>query len=132
MSQELEKGLTGLLTGSSPQTLAGSRVYPRLPQAAQFPAIRYQRINTLRNHALNGAVGVTEATIQVDLLATKYSEAKTLADSVRVLLHAYTGVWGTLTARLVSLDTENEFYEQDGDRVIHWVSQRYRVWTDMD
>ena len=132
MSAELEKGLYSKLTGNSPQTLAADRVYPRLPQGVTFPAIRYQRINTKRTHAIDGTVGVTEATVQIDCMAQSYSEEKTLADSVRVILHGFKGSWGTLTARLVSLDTENDFYEQDGDRITHWVTQRYRIWSDMD
>ena len=132
MSAVLEKGLYSKLTGNSPQTLAGSRVYPRLPQGVTFPAIRYQRINTVRQQSLDANVGVTEATVQIDCMAESYSQAKTLADSVRVILHGYSGAWSTLTARNVSLDTENDFYEQDGDRVTHWVTQRYRIWTNMD
>lgn len=132
MSAELEKGLVTKLTGNSPQTLAGNRVYPRLPQDVKFPAIRYQRITSSRQHALDAAVGVTEVTMQVDCMADTYSAAKTLADSVRVILHGYRGTWGTLTAQHTTLETENDFYEQDGDRVTHWVSQRYRVWTDMN
>ena len=129
MSAVLEKGLYSLLAG---QTTAESRVYPRLPEQATFPAIRYQRVNTVRNHALDSAVGVTEATLQVDCMAKTYSQAKALADEVRVILHGYSGTWSTLKARHVTLDTENDFYEQDGDRVTHWVTQRYRVWTNMD
>lgn len=132
MSAELEKGLYSKLTGNSPQTLAESRVYPRLPQGVVFPAIRYQRITATRTQSLDANVGVTEVTMQVDCMAESYSQAKTLADSVRVILHGFRGVWGTLTARHVSLDTENDFYEQDGDRVTHWVTQRYRIWTNMD
>ena len=129
MSSELEKGLITKLTG---QTTAGSRVYPRLPEQATYPAIRYQRISTTRNHSLDANVGVTEAGIQIDCIATTYSQAKTLADAIRVILHGFKGTWGTLIARHVSLETENDFYEQDGDRVTHWVAQRYRVWTNMD
>ena len=132
MSAELEKGLYSILSGTSPQTLAESRVYPILPQSVTFPAIRYQRITTVRNQSLDANVGVTEATIQVDCMAESYSESKTLADSVRSLLHGYSGSWGTLICRNVMLQTEGDFYEQDGDRVTHWVSQRYSVWTNMD
>ena len=132
MSANLEKGLYAKLTGNSPLTLASNRVYPILPQGVKLPAIRYQRINTNRQQALDAAVGVTEATVQIDCMAETYSNAKTLADSVRDILHDYTGAWGSLVARHVALDTENDFYEQDGDRVTHWVTQRYRIWTDMD
>lgn len=132
MSKVLEQGLYSKLIGNSPMTLAGVRVYPRTPQSPTFPLVRYTRLTTSRSLALDGNVGVTDATIQIDCMAESYSDAKTLADSVRVILHGYTGAWNTLTARLVKLETENDFSEQDGDRVIHWVSQRYRVWTDMD
>ena len=129
MSAVLEKGLYSLLAG---QTTALSRVYPRLPEQVTFPAIRYQRISTVRQHSLDATVGVTEAGIQVDCMAKTYSQAKTLADEVRVILHGYSGTWSTLIARHVTLSTENDFSEQDGDRVTHWVTQRYRVWTNMD
>ncbi len=130
MSSVLEKGLYAKLIAGS--TLAKKRVYPRTPQNATFPLIRYTRITTDRNLALDGAVGTTSASIQVDCMAESYSDSKTLADEVRVLLHGYTGALSTLTARLVKLDTENDFNEHDGDNVTYWVSQRYRFWTDMD
>lgn len=132
MSVALEKGLYSILSGNSPQTSAASRIYPRLPQNATYPLVRYQRITTIREQALDMAVGVTEATIQVDCMATSYSAAKTLADEVRSILHDYTGAWGTLTARHVALAMETDQYEQDGDDITHWVIQRYRIWTDMD
>jgi len=132
MSSELEKGLFSMLSGNSPQTAAGSRIYPRLPQGVTHPAIRYQRISTGRNLALDGAVGVTAATVQIDCRAESYSAAKALADEVRGILHAYRGPWGALTARLVSLESENDLEYVDGDDVIHWVAQRYRIHTNMD
>jgi hypothetical protein len=130
MSAVLEKGLYAKLIAGS--TLAKKRVYPRTPQSPTFPLIRYQRLNTSRQQALDGNVGVTEATVQVDCMAESYSDSKTLSDEVRVLLHGYKGAWSTLTARLVTLDSETDFSEQDGDRIIHRVVHRYRVWTDMD
>lgn len=132
MSEELEKGLYSVLTGNSPQTSAADRVYPRLPQGVTHPAIRYQRISTNRVLAITGPVGVTAATVQVDCRATSYSAAKGLADQVRAILHGYTGAWGTLTARLVNLESENDMEYIDGDDVIHWVVQRYRIHTNMD
>lgn len=125
---EIERGLYGRL-----ETLADGRVYPILPQPTTFPAIRYQRISTSRNALMDGGNGgVTEVTMQVDCMAQTYAEAKALADSVRQLLHTYRGAWGTLIARYVHLQGENDFYEQEGDRVTHWVSQRYQVWTNAD
>jgi hypothetical protein len=122
----LEKGLVTVLAG----TVAA---YPRLPQPVTYPLVRYQRIITSRTNSIDGLnVGVTEVGMQVDCMSDSYDGAKTLADSVRTLLHTYVGSWGTLTAHFVNLQTENDFYEQDGDRKTHWVAQRYQIWTDME
>lgn len=129
MSLELQKGL---VTKLKSQTTAGARVHPILPQGITYPAIRYQHIESTRTQSLDGNVGVTAATLQVDCMAGNVSQAWTLADEVRTILHGYTGSWGALVARNVVLETDNLFYEQDGDRVTVWVSQRYRVYTDMD
>jgi hypothetical protein len=126
MSGELEKGLVSMLSG-----VASGRVYPRTPQNATRPFLRFTRIGTMRRQSLTGPVGVTEATVQVDCMADTYAEAKDTADAVRAILHGYRGAWGTLTARLVHLESENDFYEQDGDKLTHWVSQRYAVHTNM-
>ena len=133
MSSDLEKGLVTVLSsvGSPPVALAGGRIYPRTPQNATRPFIRYTRISTSRNQSLTGPVGVTEASVQVDCMADTYADAKSLADAVRVVLHGYRGAWGTLRAQLVHLQAENDFSEQDGDKITHWVSQRYQVWTNM-
>lgn len=126
MSAELEKGLRTLLTGTV-------KVHPRVPQRPTFPLARFQRVYTTRTNAVDGEnVGVTEVGIQLDIMSDSYSEAKATADSVRAVLHGYSGAWGTLTARFVHLETETDAYEQDGDNVTHWVTQRYRIWTNMD
>jgi len=132
MSSEVEKGLVSLITTNSPQTSAAARMYPRLPQGITFPAIRYQRISSERFQALDANVGVNNVTIQVDCMADSYSESKVLADEVRVILHGYSGSWGTLTCHLCVMETENDLEYMDGDDVLHWVSQRYRIHTDME
>jgi hypothetical protein len=132
MSALLEQGLYSLLSGNSPQTQAAGRIYPRLPQGVTFPAIIYTRITTDRTQSLNANVGVTEATMVVDCIAESYSEAKTLADEVRTILHGYSGAWSTLICRNCVLESESDESEQDGDRVTHWVTHVYRIWTNMD
>lgn len=129
MSIELEKGLVSVLAAVSPTIQA----YSRLPQPPSFPAVRYQRVYTTRTNAIDATnVGVTEAGIQIDCIASSSADAWGMADRVRSALHGYRGSWGTLIARFVHLQTENSFYEQDGDKVTHWVTQRYQVWTDMN
>lgn len=133
MSIALEKGLVTILAG-----IGVAR--PQLTQPVSYPAMRFQRIYTTRTNSIDGAnVGVTEAGIQINCMSDSYDGAKELADSVRGVLHGYSGAWGEitspethLTAHFVNLQTENDFSDQDGDRVTHWVSQRYQIWTNMN
>jgi len=132
MSAVLEQGLFSLLSGNSPQTTAGVRIYPRLPQGVTFPTILYARIGAERQQALDSNVGVTEVTMMLECVAESYSDAKVLADEVRTILHGYSGSWSTLNCMNCVLASESEESEQDGDRVTHWVTHIYRIWTNMD
>ena len=124
-----ELGLVAVL-GASP-SIAQGRFYPRLPQNVVFPAVRYNRINTKRTKDINGAnVGPTQFSFQIDCMAKSYSQAKALAAQVMGRLDGYKGTWGSSQCRFCTLETENDFDEQDGDNITYWVSQRYMIWTN--
>jgi hypothetical protein len=125
----VEKGLYSVLTAQQP--IAGGRIYPRLPQNVVLPAVRYQQIGSVRVNSIDGDnVGPTEFTLQIDCMATTYADAKALASAVFNRLHGYRGAWGDSICRFCTLQTDNDFYEQDGDDITHWVSQRFLVWTN--
>jgi hypothetical protein len=127
----MEKGLVTVLKVAP--AVAGGRVFPRLPQNPTFPLIRYQVINVDRVNDIRGLnVGPTQFTVQLDCMARSYEDAKILAASVFTRLNGYNGTWGTDVCRFCTIDTENDFYEQDGDDITHWVSQRYQIWTNND
>jgi hypothetical protein len=127
----MELGLVSVLKGSP--TVAGGRVFPRLPQNPTFPLVRYQLINVTRTNDIGGDnVGPSEFTIQIDCMGKSYADAKTLAASVFSRLNGYNGIWGSSVCRFCTIESENDFYEQDGDDVTHWVTQRYLIWTNDD
>lgn len=127
----MEKGLVSVLTASP--AIADGRVYPRLPQNPTFPLVRYQLINADRTNDIRGQnVGPTQFTVQIDCMARGYEQAKELAASVFNRLNGYNGTWGTDICRFCTIDSENDFYEQDGDDVTTWVTQRYLIWTNND
>lgn len=127
----MEKGLVAVLLDTP--AVANGRVFPRLPQHPTFPLVRYQLITVERVNDIGGLnVGPTQFTVQLDCMARSYLEAKTLAASVFDRLNGYNGTWGTDVCRFCTIDTENDSYEQDGDDITHWVSQRYQIWTNND
>lgn len=118
---------SGLLSFLGP--LASNRVYPRVPQNATYPLIRYQRISAQRQSNIDGSdAGPSAITIQVDSMgkgSSAYSESKQLAESVRLLLHRYRGNVGAVPVQFVTMESESDFEQIEGDQIYHWVSQRY-------
>lgn len=73
--------------------IVGTRIYPgTIPQDQTLEAIAYQRVpdeGPIMTHA--GPLGVEKARIQVTCQAEKYSEAKALAQAVKVCLQGFHG-----------------------------------------
>lgn len=110
-------------------TAAANRVYPRVPQGAVHPLIRYQLLTDSRQYGIGGKRNTPEeVTMQVDCMARSYSASKQLAAEAKALLDGATQeLWGTQKIQHCGLNTQTDFEEQDGDNVIHWVSQRYTI-----
>lgn len=96
-----EAALVSLLIQGSPNPVAdlvGTRVYPlRLPQtstAPVLPAIRYQRISTVRGPYRKLSTGKSDYAkprFQVDCFATTPAGAKQLADAVYSVVAGFAG-----------------------------------------
>lgn len=114
--------------------LVSNRVYPRLPQSAIFPLIRYQRISSIRNANIEGKdSGPSEITIQIDSMgrgSSAYGQSKLLAEQVRKQLNFYKGQIGDISVQFVTMESESDFDQQDGDDITHWVSQRYTFYVN--
>jgi len=71
-------------------TTAG--VHPILAmQNASFPLVVYRRTGTRRERGLTGNYGVPVATFSVAIVSQTYSEAKDIADSIRLSCDNFTG-----------------------------------------
>jgi len=115
-------------------SLVSNRVYPRVPQAATFPLIRYQRISSTRNANIEGGdSGPSEITIQIDCMARgsgAYGQSKLLSEQVRKSLNFHRGALGDISVQFVTMESESDFDQQDGDDITHWVSQRYTFYVN--
>lgn len=80
----LEQALYTALVAPSPQTAAGSRVYPTIaPEGAALPRITFQRISTTPQNSLSGHAGLDFVSMQIDCWATTRAAAAALALEVR-------------------------------------------------
>jgi Protein of unknown function (DUF3168) len=111
-----EAALVSLLVQGSPNPVAdlvGTRVYPlRLPQATPapvLPAIRYQRIDTVRAPYREMATGRSEYVrprFQIDCFATTPAGAQQVADAVRAQIDGFRGTSAGMAIGGIALEDE--------------------------
>ena len=111
-----EAALVSLLIQGSPNpvsALVGTRVYPlRLPQtttAPVLPAIRYQRIDTVRSPYREMATGRSSHVrprFQIDCFAATPAGAQAVADAVRSVLDGFRGTSAGVAIGSIGLEDE--------------------------
>lgn len=68
------------------------------PQAtATLPMLVLKRVSSDHEHNLDGAAGSAVVTVQIDVWASSYSSAKTVAEMVRTVLDGYSGSMGDVS-----------------------------------
>lgn len=71
-------------------TTAG--IYPVMAvQNAPYPLVVYRRTGTRRDRGLTGNFGVPVATFSVSVVSETYTQAKEIADSIRLACDNFTG-----------------------------------------
>src|SRR5688500_44365 len=99
-----------LVQGSSNpvRAIIGTRAYPLvLPQAPTYPAVRYQRSDTVRGPyrgMATGRAGYAKPRFQVDCYAATPASAQALADAVRSVLDGYKGTASGVAIGSIALE----------------------------
>lgn len=123
-----EKWLYSTITAAVP----GVPVHPVMaPQDTPFPAVVYRRVGTRREKDMTlGSIGRPVASFQVSVVSYTYSEAKSLADAVRLGVDNFTGQSQDVRIHLSVLASESDGMERplDGQsKPIYRVDQTYEV-----
>ena len=88
----------------------GARIYPlKLPQKPIYPAVTYQVISSPRHHDID----VSYPRIQYTTFAGTYSQAKELADLLRLHLQRLKGVLSGMHIKQIQYINAVEFYQDD-------------------
>jgi len=100
--------------------LVDTRLYPgALPQRVVYPAIRYQRVDTVRVYSKAGYEGDSRPRLQIDCWSPNYLEAKRLAEAVRTAMSRYP------YAECVD---EQEAYEHEPEPPLYRVILDFILW----
>lgn len=121
-----------LVSASSFTALAGSRVYPLLaPAEDPLPYVTWSRTGISREQTLGAPMGVPRLTVEYQIVAQTYQEARGIADVMRSILDGYGGTLDNTVVRQVSLEDERDgLVVLDGSEVpnAYSVTQSYDVW----
>lgn len=105
------------------------RVYPTiLPQAATYPAVRFNNDDDGGFKDLDGQGGTILTNLQLDFIALTLTDASAMAAAVRTALKGYSGAFGTRHITTIFLESEFNTYESALDGGAYRVSQAWRFW----
>ena len=92
----IERALYTHITESSTiAALIGVRLFPnQIPQGQKMPAAVYQQSKGVRQHTMDGPVGMVDSQYSVTCYAESYSQAKSLSEAIRNRLDGYRGTVG--------------------------------------
>jgi len=96
--------------------LVATRIYPMLvPQGVAMPAIVYEQLTGPREHTMDGPFGMAGPVFNINCWSASYSQARTLADYVRIALDGYKGTVGTIKIYGAFLNNEADLREGSPD-----------------
>jgi hypothetical protein len=122
---------SALVASANVSAVVGSRIYPILaPQTAALPFIVWRRSGISREHTLSGPMGVSTVSVEMQLLAATYEQARELADRCRLVLDGYGATLNNTEVKHVSLEQESDDFVQlaGGDLPpVYQVTQTYNI-----
>lgn len=128
-----EAVLRSALVGSTAFTsLVSARIYPVLaPAEAALPLVTWRRSGISREQTLGLPMGVPRVSVEFSVYAATYESARSVADSMRVILDGYGGTSDNTTVRQTALENEvDDFVQLQGSDLpaVYQITQSYDVW----
>jgi hypothetical protein len=124
--------LRALVTSPAVAILMAKRIYAVVaPQSATYPFATYRRSAVDREQTLVAPMGVPRLSVEVQVFAGTYEQAREAADAVRQTLDGYRGSALGCTVSQTSLEAESDDFVtlQGGDLPpAYQITQTYDVW----
>ena len=121
-----------LLATPAVARLVGRQVYAMMaPASAGYPFITYRRTSIDREQTLTNPVGVPRLSVELQVYAGGYEQAREVADACRATLDGYGGSALGCTVSQTSLENEADDFVtlQGGDLPpAYQITQTYDVW----
>jgi len=119
------EAIYSLLMANNSVKAITARCYPEIPQNPSLPLIAYYQISGVREHDLEGPVGMAVHRYQVDSLAETYAGARELGRAVEAALDGYRGVVDDFNVHSILLVGERTAWEPGLN--LHRIIQDYSI-----
>ena len=122
-----------LSTKPSITSLVSTRIYPLLaPDTPTYPHIVYTVFGEGHHHDINGAVGLVDLTMQVDIWAKTVASRSSIGEALRNALDGFTGDMGAenLNIRSCFLGDRTNLFDRDSDTstAFYRTSMDFTIW----
>ncbi len=119
-----------LINDADVSARVGSRVYPLLaPSSATLPWLVFRRTSISRERTMASPMGTPTVSIEFQVFAESYEDAREIADKVRLVLDGFTGTHDNIVIQQTSLENElDDFVSIGSDSLpVFQVTQTYDV-----
>lgn len=130
----IETAFFSYLTSKAAITsLVGTRIYPLLaPDTPTYPHITYTVFGEGHDHSLEGATGLVDLTMQVDVWSKTPATRTLITEALRNALDGFSGDMGTenLSIRSCLLSDRAHFFDRDdeGGGIFYRTSMDFSIW----
>ncbi len=122
---------SALLASGTVTALVGSRVYPLVaPASASLPYATWRRAGIQREQTLANPMGMPRVTVEYQIFAATYDQAREAADAIRSILDGYGGTLDNTVVDQVSLENEvDDFVSLGGAELppAYQITQTYDI-----
>ena len=123
---------TRLVADPTLSGLVAGRIYPGIaPQRGALPRIVYSRTSTRRILEMAGPSGLAQPRLRFEIFANDYSDAKDIAEALRVSLDGFAGTISGTVVALAEVEEEDDGIvppSDGGEQAIYSVSIEALIW----
>lgn len=131
----IERAIASYLRGKPSITgLVGDDIYPEVaPDKAPYPFITYTIISESHDHAMSGATGLAQVTVQLDVWTSTFADRVSVSEAIRNALDGFRGSMGAENLEVrncffSSRSTSTERELEGKGQPIHRATLDFSIW----
>jgi len=106
--------IAGMLANGPIAAIVGTRIYPMMaPPKAEMPCIVVEKVGYATNYTTDGPAGISEAMMNITMLALRYKSGKDVEGAVRDYLSGFKGTVSGIKILSALIKDEIDGYDEE-------------------